>query len=183
MRPDWRPLLALSPEDVPEFMWMFRTELEDGTMVEAYKHYWTRRYVHLDPEGRGYEFIPGGIYEETDPRSLLDEALDSWETRGSIVRQNIWVDAERIDWARSASRHRISRADTLFVIEHAGICFEGRPGSKDDLGLYLFGDDENERPLEVVGYEGENGGLLVVHSMPLRERFDEEYTEALRWRR
>jgi hypothetical protein len=75
LRPDWRPLLAFAPDEIPEFMWMFRVDLEDGTVVEAYKHSWTRQYLHLDSAVRAYVFLGGGFYEEVDPGLQLEEAL------------------------------------------------------------------------------------------------------------
>jgi hypothetical protein len=75
LRPDWRPLIDFAPDELPDFMWMFRDFLEDGTVIEAYKHVWTRQYLHLDAKGRGYVFIGGASYEEVDPRALLRDAL------------------------------------------------------------------------------------------------------------
>lgn len=163
-------------------MWMFRDFLEEGIVVEAYKHSWTRQYLHLDATDRAYEFVGEG-YREVDPQKLLARVLRGCESRASIVRHNEWVDGEKIIWARSATRHRIPRAQTLCVIQEAGACFEDRAGSAGAPRLYFFGDDEDERPLEIVAIEREDGSLLVIHSMPLRDRFEEKYTEVLRWRR
>ena len=33
-------------------MWMFEVELEDGRKLHAYKHWWTRGYIHLTLDGR-----------------------------------------------------------------------------------------------------------------------------------
>jgi hypothetical protein len=183
LRPDWRPLLSFAPDEVPDFMWMFRDFLEDGTVVEAYKHTWTRQYLHLDASGRAYEFVGGRSYEEVDPQALLAKALRTCGSRANIVRQNEWVSGKKIAWASSATRHRIPRPRTLYVIQQAGVCFEDRAVRRGGPRLYFFGDDEDEQPLEIVTVEQEDGGLLVIHSMPMRERFEERYTEALRWRR
>lgn len=183
LRPDWQPLLAFAPDEIPEFMWMFRVDLEDGTVVEAYKHSWTRQYVYLDSARRAYVFRGGGIYEEADPRSQLEEALADRESRGNIVRQNDWYDGERIGWARSATRHRVRREQTLWVIQHAGICFENGTGREGEPLLYFFGDDEDGCPLEVAATKGSMGELTVIHSMHLRDQFEDEYMEALRWRK
>jgi hypothetical protein len=56
-------------------------------------------------------------------------------------------------------------------------------GRRGNPRLYFFGDDEDEQPLEIVAIKREDGSLLVIHSMPLRARFEERYTEALRWRK
>lgn len=182
LRPDWRPLLDFAPDEIPEFMWMFRIDLEDGTVVEAYKHSWTRRYLYLDSLGRAYAFRAGGWYEEADPRSLLEEVLEGCESRASIVRQNDWVDGEQIGWARSATRHRVARKRTQWVIQHAGICFERGTGSGGDQLLWFYGDDEGERPLEIMAAAGPAGKLTVINSMDLRDRFEDDYMEAYGWR-
>ncbi|MBS1887355.1 MAG: hypothetical protein JSU06_09220 [Actinobacteria bacterium] len=182
LRPDWRPLLELAPDEVPEFMWMFRVRLTDGTAVEAYKHAATRRYLHLDAAGRAYALVGDTTYEQGDPGVLLAEAT---EGRGSvnIVRHNEWLDGKKITWARSATRHRIPRAQTLFAIRHAGICFVDGKGRDGEPRLYFFGDDEQGRPLEIAAFDHEIFGLLAVHSMLLRRRFEERYREALKWRK
>jgi hypothetical protein len=183
LRPDWRPLLDFVPDEVPEFRWMFRVELEDGSVVEAYKHSWTRQYLHLDENGRAFRFVGGRSYEEVDPEELLSSVLANCEPRANIVRQNVWVDGQRVGWARSATRHRVSRARSLWIIQHAGICFERGVGSHGDRILSFFGDDQDECPLEVAAAVSSTEKLTVIHAMELREKFETEYMEALRWRR
>jgi hypothetical protein len=182
-KPTWPPLLNFAPDEAPDFMWMSGVELEDGTVVQAYKHSRTRRYLYLDGAGRAYAPVGRARYEEVDSVALLIEVLEVGGGHFGIVRQNEWFDGERITWARSATRHRVSRKQSLWVIQHAGICLEQGLGSDGDPLLYFFGDDENERPLEVAGAEGPTGKLTVIHSMQLRERFEDRYMEALRWRK
>ena len=60
-KPVWGPLFGVLGEEVGgDFMWMYEVELEDGTLLQAYKHIDTRRYVHLDPCGRAF------VYESPD---------------------------------------------------------------------------------------------------------------------
>lgn len=80
--PDWAPLLAVAPHHVDDFMWMFEVELADGTRLQAYKHYWTRRYMHLSSDRRAFVYIwnedlneNGGRYEEVAICWLFDLAL------------------------------------------------------------------------------------------------------------
>jgi hypothetical protein len=182
--PDWRPLFGLSPGDVLDFMWMHRVDLADGTVVEAYKHWSTRKYIYLDASGRGYELVGDTTFEEGDAMVLLVLAIFHGDARtDNIVRQNDWADGENITWARSYTRHRISRGRTLFAITSSGICFEDGSRQADELRLYFFGDDQQGRPLEILALEGKDGGLLVIHSMRLRARFMDRYKEALRWQR
>jgi hypothetical protein len=183
LRPDWRPLLDFAPDEIPEFMWMYRVELEDGTVVEAYKHVATRRYLYLDVDGRAYVSVGRVSYEEADPIALLLEVLEADASGLGIVGQNEWDDGEKIAWARSATRHRISHRRTRFAIERAGVCFENGTGRKGEPLLYFFGDDEAGHPLEIVGVEQEDRCLVVILSMSLRLRFEAGHKEALRWRK
>jgi hypothetical protein len=181
--PDWRPLFGLSPTDVAAFMWMYRVDLVDGTVVEAYKHRSTRKYIHLDPAGRGYELVGDATFEESDAMVLLVKAIVDVDRPANIVRQNDWSDGKNIDWARSSTRHRISRGRTLFTMRSAGICFEDGSSNEGETRLYFFGDDRDGTPLEILALEGEDEGLFVIHSMRLRARFMDRYKEALRWQR
>jgi len=92
-----------------------------------------------------------------------------------------------IRWARSATKHRISRERSRHVVEHCGLRFEQKPPSgaraSADLRLVYLGDDPDGVALEVMAIELEDGSLLVIHAMPLRERYRKEYEEAMKWRR
>jgi hypothetical protein len=55
--------------------------------------------------------------------------------------------------------------------------------SAPDPRLVYLGDDADGVALEVVAIELEEGSLLVIHAMPLRDRYREQYEEAKRWRR
>jgi hypothetical protein len=88
-----------------------------------------------------------------------------------------------IRWARSATRHRIKRSRSQFVIEHCGLIFYVAPPANDqDERLLFLGDDESGIALEVMAVELEGGDLYVIHAMPLRDRYRAEYEEAKRWR-
>ena len=53
-------------------MWMGEVVLTDGTQVQLYKHYWTRRYLPLDLGGRTFVNSSEGRWEEAeDPDRLL----------------------------------------------------------------------------------------------------------------
>jgi hypothetical protein len=41
----------------------WRDQLDNGTRLQAYKHYWTRRYLHLDGEGNAWFYREDGRYE------------------------------------------------------------------------------------------------------------------------
>jgi hypothetical protein len=84
--PEWEPLLNFAPDHVIDFMWMFTVVLTDGTRLQAYKHYWTRDYLHLDNEGRTFLYAGNERYEEVNPPWLLTRILG--EERYP-VRQNV----------------------------------------------------------------------------------------------
>jgi hypothetical protein len=75
--PDWEPLLEQARILVGDFMWMFSVELEDGRRLQAYKHIWTRRYLHLDGDGGAYVYTDDDRYQQVDPSWLLHLALDA----------------------------------------------------------------------------------------------------------
>lgn len=81
--PVWQPLLELTSDHIDDFMWMGALQLDGGPEIQAYKHRWTRRYIHLAPDGRAYayeytgSFGSGGPswYREVDPDEQLDRVL------------------------------------------------------------------------------------------------------------
>jgi hypothetical protein len=44
-------------------------------------------------------------------------------------------------------------------------------------------DDPNGQAIEVMAIKLVDESLLIIHAMPLRERYREKYEEAMRWRR
>jgi hypothetical protein len=185
--PEWEPLLNLAPDHVGDFMWMGTVRLADGTRLQMYKHYWTRGYLHLSEDGRAFVFVPKTRYEEVTPPWLLMRVLRTEldpELRYS-VRQNVWPEEARISFARSATRHRISRERSLHVIEHCGIQFVDRfwnPATSDlDRRVYFLGDDLEEVAIEVVAAESYEEDFRVIHAMELRGRFRALYEEARPW--
>lgn len=185
--PEWEPLLNLAPDHVVDFMWMGTVQLVDGTRLQAYKHCWTRRYLHLSEDGRAFVFVPKTRYEEVNPPWLLMRVLRTEidpDFRYS-VRQNVWPEEARITFARSATRHRISRERSLHVVEHCGLQLVDRfwnPATSDvDRKVYFLGDDLEEVALEVVAAESEEEDFKVIHAMEARKRFRALYEEARSW--
>lgn len=87
-----------------------------------------------------------------------------------------------LKWARAATKHRISRERSRYVIEHCGLRFEQEPPADAPAGasprLVFLGDDAEGIALEVMAVELEDGSLLVIHAMPLRDRYRKQYEEA-----
>lgn len=73
------------------------------------------------------------------------------------------------------------------VIEHCGLRFEQEPLADAPAGvssrLVFLGDDAEGVALEVMAVELKNESLLVIHAMPLRDRYQEQHEEAKKWRR
>jgi hypothetical protein len=185
--PEWEPLLNLAPDHVVDFMWMYTVQLTDGTRIQAYKHYWTRNYLHLAEDGRAFVFVPKTRYEEVNLPWLLMRVLRK-ELDPSLrysVRQNVWPEEARITFARSATKHRISRERALYVVEHCGIQLVDRywnsATSDVDRRVYFLGDDLEEVALEVVAVERDGEDFRVIHAMELRNRFRGLYEEARQW--
>lgn len=185
--PEWEPLLNFAPDHVGDFMWMETVQLTDGTRLQVYKHYWTRRCLHLSEDGRTFVFVPKTRYEEVNPPWLLMCVLETELDRNLrySVRHNVWPEEARITFARSATKHRISRERSLHVIEHCGIQFVDRyrnsATSDVDRRVYFLGDDLEEVALEVVAAESEAEDFRVIHAMELRNRFRGLYEEARPW--
>jgi hypothetical protein len=92
-----------------------------------------------------------------------------------------------LKWARSATKHRISRERSRYVIEQCGLRFKQEPPVDAPVGassrLVFLGDDTGGIALEVMAVELDDENLLVIHAMPLRDRYQKQYEEAIKWRR
>jgi hypothetical protein len=187
--PEWEPLLSLAPDHVDDFMWMGTVQLTDGTRLQMYKHYWTRGYLHLAEDGRAFVFVPKTRYEEVSPAWLLMRVLRrELDPEGAYsVRQNVWPERARITFARSATRHRISRQRSLHVIEHCGFQIvkhhQSPACSEREQRVVFMGDDLEGVALEVMAAERSEEEFLVIHAMDLRDRFIGFYEEARSWRK
>ena len=79
-RPNWEPLIDLvGLELVRWFMWMGQVELIDDTLVHAYKHVATRRYLHVGEDGRLFAYRSPETYVELDRGPAIEEAFWEWE--------------------------------------------------------------------------------------------------------
>jgi hypothetical protein len=185
--PIWEPLLEAVPEDVDDFMWMGEVELTDGTQIQLYKHYWTRRYLPLDLGGRTWVGSENDRYEQAeDPDWILRFVFHFHDSRGDIVRRNEWIDSDEIGWARSATKHRITRERSLHVVRHAGICWRETEHEDEwyaDPRFVFLGPDANGIALEVIAVATKEGSLMITHAMLLRERWQGWYAEATPWQK
>lgn len=92
-----------------------------------------------------------------------------------------------VRFARSATKHRVSKDSIRYVIAQCGLRFKESPPEVDaevqDLRLVYLGDDAEGHPLEVIAVEVSEGDLLVIHAMALRNKYKAQYEEAKRWQR
>ncbi len=184
--PEWEPLLNFAPDHVGDFMWMGAIQLTDGTRLQAYKHYWTREYLHLDTEGRAFIYAGNDRYEGVNPPWLFTRILGVELEERYSVRQNVWPEEPRVGFARSATRHRISRERSLYVIAHCGMQFIQRrrsDGWHPEKHALFLGDDLEGVALEVLAAENEEEEFTVIHAKNLRNKFLGLYEEAKEWRR
>lgn len=72
------------------------------------------------------------------------------------------------------------------MIEHCGLVGV-QPAPTGVAGsttrLIFLGDDAAGRELEVMAVELGADQLLVIHAMPLRDKYRTDYEEAKKWRR
>lgn len=184
--PEWEPLRNLAPDHVGDFEWIEAVQLVDGTRLQVYEHLRTRGCLHLSEDGRAFIFVPKTRYEEVNPPWLLMRVL-GMELDPSLrysVRQNAWPEEARIDFTRSATKHRISRERSLYVIEHCGLQLIHRYRSPLHSGVsqrvVFLGDDLEGVALEVMAVEEEEK-FVVIHAMNMRKRFRGFYEEARQW--
>lgn len=77
--PVWEPLLeAVGDRLAGPFMWMYASQLADGTVVHAYKHSYTRRYLFLDEELQAFTYTACGAYSPTPLDWAIQETLCPW---------------------------------------------------------------------------------------------------------
>jgi hypothetical protein len=91
-----------------------------------------------------------------------------------------------VRFARSATKHRVSKERIRYVIVHCGLAFEEPAPSSStealDERLLCLGDDAEDKALEVMVVEGSKGELVVNHAMELRAKYRDQYEEAKLWR-
>jgi hypothetical protein len=90
------------------------------------------------------------------------------------------LDDPKLRFARSATRHRISKDRIRHVIANHRVRFEEPPqkglGQRSVRIVYL-GTDSQGQELEVMAVELEAGGLYVIHAMPLSKKYRAKYEE------
>jgi hypothetical protein len=181
--PRWGALFDLASQHLEEFMWMFEVELEDGIRPDAYKHCGIGNHLHLDDHGRAFVHREDDRFEEVDPGWLLD-AVARPKRFGRLSDYNVRRNYQpfNLEWARSATRHRISRERSRYVIQCCSFYFEEAVVSDGTPPRFVFvGDDPDGIAIEVVAVEVAPRQILVIHAMPLRARYRAQYEEVRIW--
>lgn len=190
--PEWEPLLDLAPAHVADFMWMFSVQLADGARVQAYKHYWTRRYVHMDGDGRTFVCAEPDRYEEVEPAWLLAEVLREHTADKDLFDvfnpHRPKPDEIRVEWTETATKNGISRERSAYVVQHCGLRYKHRaPWDTDaprpgEFRTLFVGEDEAGAELEVaaVGSDEWEEGFVVFHAAE-SDRYRGLLLRARRW--
>jgi hypothetical protein len=61
------------------FMWMFEIELRNRTRLHAYKHRFSRCYLHLARDGRCFAFVGDGYYRQITQYAAITDAFGWWD--------------------------------------------------------------------------------------------------------
>ncbi len=106
------------------------------------------------------------------------------QERAKLLRQNPPAEFQQLKWARSATKHRISRKRIRHVIANCALAFEEDPPADHptatDKRLVFLGEDADGVALEVIAVESGRGSVMVIHAMELRPRFRKDYEEVRR---
>jgi hypothetical protein len=92
------------------------------------------------------------------------------------------LNGTNVRFARSATRHRISKDRIRHVIANYRIRFEEPPPDTErararSTRVVYLGDDDQGRALEVMSVEGKDDELLVIHAMELRDKYRKRYED------
>jgi hypothetical protein len=101
--PNWQPLLDLLGEELTgDFMWMFEVELDNGTLLQAYKHWYTRGYIHLAADGRAFVYESRRRYRRAPVADVLAAVFVAEPGLNGITDEQIarsWAAVDRLEQA------------------------------------------------------------------------------------
>jgi hypothetical protein len=83
-------------------------------------------------------------------------------------------DDANVRFARSATRHRISKDRIRHVIANYRVRFDEPPPAglgRRSVRIVYLGTDAEGQEIEVMAVELEDGGLYVIHAMSLRKKY------------
>jgi hypothetical protein len=85
-----------------------------------------------------------------------------------------------VRFTRAATRHRVSRDRIRHVIANFRLRFEEPPpegGRIHANRIVYLGEDAHGQALEVMAVETDNREMLVIHAMPLRNKYKKKYEQ------
>ena len=85
---------------------------------------------------------------------------------------------DRPDIRPSALRHGISEERMRQVVATCPMPLDHPDGSGQVIYL---GPDQRGVPLEVTGFQDDNGHVTIIHAMRLRPSYKSAYEEVMRW--
>ena len=78
--PVWQPLLELIGDYlINDFMWMAAIDLDNGSVIHAYKHSATRHYIYVHEDGRTLAWDGDDRYHVVRAREAIDTVFADWE--------------------------------------------------------------------------------------------------------
>jgi hypothetical protein len=86
-------------------MWMFDVELDDATVLNAYKHRWTRAYFHLADDATTFYYAGSDRYARVDPWLAVTGVFRDWDCIKPTLSERRALDAV-IDRVRNAETER-----------------------------------------------------------------------------
>ncbi len=99
--PDWGPLVAVvGDENAGDFMWMFEVTLDDGRRLQAYKHIFTRGYLHLAADGAAFAYVSPRRYRPVPAADLLAAVLARLGELCGVTEQQLarsWAAVDRLE--------------------------------------------------------------------------------------
>lgn len=99
--PAWRPLEHLvGYELVGDFMWMGEVELADSRRLQVYKHIYTRRSIHLDPDGAAFVYESRERYRPYPVSEVLAAVFATLPGLWGVTEDQIarsWAAVERLE--------------------------------------------------------------------------------------
>lgn len=94
--PEWDALDKLvGPEETGWFMWMYAIELEDGTILNVYKHIESREYLHLGADGSAFTYLRWGTYTRTSARNEANFACERSSYFNELPLRGPWASGPR----------------------------------------------------------------------------------------
>ncbi|HEY4915679.1 MAG TPA: hypothetical protein VIH92_02115 [Solirubrobacteraceae bacterium] len=122
----------------------------------------------------------GAIPSDADHR-LSTGRVSHRSTELLMSDKNARLERSEVRFARSATRHRITKKSIRHVMVSYRVRFEEIPPADGPVSLSVrvvyLGEDEHGQELEVMAIPLEGDEQLVIHAMPMRAKYRRRYEE------